>query len=80
MQDFKAGLKEQDIEKLEFNTKQWVLVSEAAKMLSISPFTIRRWLREGLLESKKFGGRWFIPKEVFDKHLLKSNNSGVKNE
>ncbi len=80
MRNLNGKSREQDIENIEFNTKQWVLVNEAAKMLSTPAYTIRRWLRDGLLESKKFGGRWYIPKEVFDKHSLLKSNSGVKDE
>lgn len=35
--------------------KDWLTVKEAAAYLSVSPFTIRRWLKEGKLPHKKLG-------------------------
>ena len=37
--------------------EDWFTVEEIASRLKVSPFTVRRWLREGLLRGRSFGGK-----------------------
>ena len=37
-------------------------VDEVAQILGITPFTVRKWLREGKIKGKKIGRPWMIPK------------------
>jgi excisionase family DNA binding protein len=44
--------------------QQWFSISEFGKLAGISPATVRRWLREGLLhgvQTKPGTGHWRIP-------------------
>ncbi len=41
--------------------KKLLRVSEAAKILNVSPSTLRMWLREGKIRGIKIGSRWKIP-------------------
>ncbi len=40
--------------------KKVVSAPEAAKILNVTPVTIRRWLKDGILIGDKLGGRWLI--------------------
>ena len=37
--------------------EDWYTVEEIASRLKVSPFTVRRWLRQGLLRGRSFGGK-----------------------
>ena len=38
-------------------------VEEVAVLAGVTPYTVRRWLREGRLKGKRFGLRWRIEKD-----------------
>lgn len=38
-------------------------VEEVADLAGVTPYTVRRWLREGRLKGKRFGLRWRIEKD-----------------
>ncbi len=40
--------------------KKLVTIDVAAKILGVSTLTVRRWLKGGWLQYKKFGGRYYI--------------------
>lgn len=44
-------------------------VEEAAKMLGVSEYTIRRWLKDGKLDGKRIGRFWRISKESVESVL-----------
>ena len=35
-------------------------IEETAYILAVTPKTVRKWLRQGLIPGKKLGGRWRI--------------------
>ena len=39
-------------------------VEEVAVLAGVTPYTVRRWLREGKLKGKRFGLRWRIEKDA----------------
>lgn len=39
-------------------------VEEVADLAGVTPYTVRRWLREGKLKRKRFGLRWRIEKDA----------------
>ena len=39
-------------------------VEEVADLAGVTPYTVRRWLREGKLKGKRFGLRWRIEKDA----------------
>ena len=39
---------------------------EAAELLQIHPHTIRKWLRDGKIQGKKFGRVWRIPESELE--------------
>jgi excisionase family DNA binding protein len=41
-------------------------VSDAAQRLQRSTEQVRRYLREGRLQGRRFGGQWFIERSVLD--------------
>lgn len=43
-----------------------VTVAEAAKQLGRSTEQVRRYLREGRLTGRRFGGQWFIEQRALD--------------
>lgn len=40
---------------------QWYTVTEAAALLKVSEWTIRRWLRAGKMKARKVERGWRIP-------------------
>lgn len=41
---------------------------EAAELLSVTPHTIRRWIREGIIEARKVGFKnWWIKRSELDR-------------
>lgn len=39
---------------------------EAAEILQVHPYTIRKWLRAGKIQGKKFGRVWRIPESALE--------------
>ncbi len=37
--------------------EQWITVAQIAERLQVHPETVRRWLREGRITSRNFGGK-----------------------
>jgi excisionase family DNA binding protein len=52
----------------------YVTAAEIAEVLCLSPYTIRSWLRRGVLESTKVGREFRVKKSVFDAYL---NETGL---
>jgi len=36
--------------------RKWLTVQEVSEGLSVDPSTVRRWIRQGQLKAKRFGG------------------------
>lgn len=49
--------------------EEYLLPEEFAKAASVHPETVRRWLRDGTINGKKFGRKWRIPKEELERVL-----------
>lgn len=60
--------------------KKILRVSEVAKIFEVTPYTVRLWLREGILEGIKPEGTkaWRIPRESVEK--LVNQKYGGNNE
>jgi excisionase family DNA binding protein len=56
------------------NTKDIMTINEVAELLGFTPFTIRRWIKKGLIKGIQVNphGKWMIMKEEVDK-LLKED-------
>ena len=48
------------------NTEKYITVKEAAKIIRVTPQTIKKYIKTGILEGRKFPdnkmGRWYINK------------------
>jgi excisionase family DNA binding protein len=44
-------------------------MEEAAAQARVSPRTVRRWAREGIMPAKQLGGTWRIAPEALQKFL-----------
>lgn len=42
--------------------KDFYTVDELAKKFDRTPYTIRVWLRQGLIKGKRMGKFWYVPK------------------
>lgn len=51
-------------------------IQEAAKRLSKSESTVRRWIREGKLTATKVSGVWNIPDELVNDYLNNQSTGG----
>ena len=49
--------------------KKYLSAKEAAAMLSMSSWSVRRWMRSGQLPATEIGGRWFVEMEDFRKFI-----------
>jgi len=47
-----------------YRRKPFVLLSEYARKVGVSPMTVRRWLRNGLIDGVKVFRRWFVVDEL----------------
>jgi len=54
--------------------KLFYTVEEAAQMLGIAEFTVRKWLRDGKLTGKRVGRFWRINKDSVRNVLPENNN------
>lgn len=50
---------------------------EVAEKLSVHPSTVRRWIREGKIESIRFGRDYKIPEEALEKFIRDSTEKGI---
>ena len=41
---------------------RWYTTAEAARLLKVTRYTIRKWLRSGTLKGRKVGRGWLIAK------------------
>ncbi len=46
-----------------------ISTEEAAKILYVKPYTVREYIKKGLLKAKKIGKRYLIRKSEIDKLL-----------
>lgn len=58
----------------EFDLPQVLTVDEAARALRVSPESIRRWLRDGLIQGVKFGHVWRVARD----EVLRVMQEGVE--
>lgn len=49
-------------------------VDEIAQILRISPYTTRKWLREGKLQGTKQGKSWRMTTKQLTEHLQEKHN------
>jgi len=54
-------------------------VEEAAKILQVTPYTIRAWLKAGKLPGRKVGGVWRILDSALEDFLTGGNPDGQGN-
>ena len=53
-----------------------ITIEEAARYLKVTPYTIRRYLREKKLPGIKLGGQWRIRSDALEKKLLAASEGG----
>lgn len=51
----------------DFADVKLVPITQIAREISISQGTVREWVKEGKIEGKKVGGKWYITKEAYKK-------------
>ncbi len=61
---------------------EYETVEQVAERLQVSPWTIRRWLRDGELEGSNLGDRagWRIPSGAVERVLEAKSNRGNETE
>lgn len=52
-------------------------ITEVAKDLNVSYWTVRRWIKEGRLKSIKIGGSWRIEDEEYKNFLDRGRNEAI---
>ena len=59
-------------------SEQLLTVPEAAQVLRVTPWTLRKWLKEGTLQGvrPRPGGRWRVPQSALDR--ISQTRSGGK--
>lgn len=66
------------------NIDRMFSVESAAKLLAVSPWTIRKWICEGRISSCKLGSRRVIPQSEINRFIAKSidqsTNTGSKSK
>ncbi len=60
--------------------QNYLSIEETANMLSVHPRTIRRYLKNGVVEGVKIGGKWHISQEDIQRMLGRTDVSGELEE
>ena len=55
--------------------KKLFTVSEIAEKLDVSAFTIRRYIRKGILKANKIGRKWYVLESVFKEYFKKASEN-----
>lgn len=58
---------------MERNSDKLCTLEEAGRILQVSPFTVRRWLKEKRLSGIRVGRRWLISKDEINRLTAASN-------
>ena len=46
--------------------KRYLTIAQVAAQLNVTPATVRRWVRSGILKSGRLGRMWLIPATALD--------------
>jgi excisionase family DNA binding protein len=60
------------------NSGEWLTVSEAAQLSAYDPEHIRRLIREGEIEARKFSIVWMVSRESLLVYVKKAQTWGKK--
>lgn len=63
---------------IEFDNTKYYSAQEVAEMFQVSLRTIRRYLKTGKLEYKKFGKNTLISEETLKNFMESGNNTNIK--
>jgi excisionase family DNA binding protein len=48
-------------------------VTEVGDLLGVTPRTVRAWLRRGIFDATKLGGRWYVSERDLQHHFMTPN-------
>ncbi len=54
---------------INFNNSKLLSVKELAKILPITPLTIREYIRKGKIKGRKIGKNWYVNERDLEKFL-----------
>ncbi|MBA7487294.1 hypothetical protein ES707_22857 [subsurface metagenome] len=54
---------------IKFDDKKLYSIRELAKILPVTPLTIRKYIREGKIKGHKIGKNWYVIKEDLEAFL-----------
>ena len=54
---------------IKFDDKKLYSIRELAKILPVTPLTIRKYIREGKIKGRKIGKNWYVIKEDLEAFL-----------
>ena len=54
---------------IKFGDKKLYSIRELAKILPVTPLTIRKYIREGKIKGHKIGKNWYVTKENLEVFL-----------
>ena len=58
---------------------EYLPVAVVAEMFCVTPYTVRKWLREGDMKGVKFGERWYVPLSYLEQ-MVEEAMEGVSDE
>lgn len=65
-------LKQQKVDWHRFEGKPYLTLKEAALLLNITPVTLRRWVKEGVISSSKAGKKHLFDRKMLDEKVSAS--------
>lgn len=65
-------LKQQRVDWHRFEGKPYLTLKEAALLLNITPVTLRRWVKEGIISSSKAGKKHSFDRKMLDRRFSAS--------
>jgi len=71
IQSSAIGLLKTKVDFPELNNKPFLTINESSALLNVSPVTLRRWIKEGMIQTQRIGKKHIIRRTDIDTMLAK---------
>ena len=71
IQSSALGLLKTKVDFPELNNKPFLTINESSALLNVTPVTLRRWIKEGMIQTQRIGKKHIIRRTDIDSVLAK---------
>ena len=71
IQSSAMGLLKTKVDFPELDNKPFLTINESSALLNVSPVTLRRWIKEGMIQTQRIGKKHIIKRADIDSMLAK---------